>query len=73
MQLTKRDLGGLIGALDVAEATMKSLIDTSIPLTGRRDWTDEDKENYREWTRQLKVFRGLRKRLAIAEATGFFA
>jgi len=60
MLLTNGQRGDLIDGLEMAIEFCRSLIGSNLPPS-RRNWTQEDHDNFAEWDGQHKRFRKLRR------------
>lgn len=70
--LTMADIGNAIEATNRAIEFMESLIDSSLPpgprtKKAREEWHHMEREDFDEWTDQLKRFRALHKKLLAIE------
>jgi hypothetical protein len=75
MKLNMGEIGDLITALDCALKSVEVLIRSELPPGGPRSrwWKPQDREDYRIWTNDLKVFRRLRRKLTRVEAAAIAA
>lgn len=64
--ITMADIGNAIEALKIAIADRKSFIESNLPPS-RKNWSEEDRADYKEWNDELKRFRALRKKLLTIE------
>jgi hypothetical protein len=70
--LTIADIGNCIEALHVAIEDLRCLIDSNMPPGShgkkqRKAWTQEERDDYNEWSDQIKRFSKLRKKLLAIE------
>jgi hypothetical protein len=64
MKLNMGEIGNLITALDCALKSVEVLMRSELPAGDPRSWWKaQDRENYRMWRHDLKVFRRLRRKL----------
>ncbi len=60
MLLTNGQRGDLIDALEYAIEFLDSLVDSNLPPS-RRNWDQDDKDNFAEWDGCRKRYRKLRR------------
>jgi hypothetical protein len=53
IRLTNAERGDLIDALELASEFAQSMINSHLP-SRRQDWTQDDRDNFAEWTGQVK-------------------
>jgi hypothetical protein len=66
IRLTNAERGDLIDALELASEFAQSMINSHLP-SRRQDWTQDDRDNFAEWTGQVKRYRKLRDRYLAEE------
>jgi hypothetical protein len=70
--MTIADIGNVIEACEIAIENARCLIDSNT-MSGpkgkkyRKTWSQEDRDNYDEWSEQIERFRQLRKKLLAIE------
>ena len=72
LAITMADIGNAIEALQLAIEHSKMLIDSNLPpgpkgKNQRKIWTQEDRDDYDEWTERIKRFGQLKKKLLAIE------